>query len=104
MDRSMPFARKRLAALLLLPALLPCGCASMSNTDKGVLGGGAIGAGTGALVGSAVRHPVAGALVGGAVGAVSGGLIGNAVDRSEEKAEARAVAAQQARAQIGMTE
>ena len=96
--------RKRLTALLLLPGLLACGCASMSNTDRGVVGGGVLGGATGAIVGSAVRHPVAGALIGAGVGAVSGGLIGNAVDKSEAKAEAQAVAAQQARAQIGMTE
>jgi Glycine zipper len=77
----------------LLPLLLSGGCASMSNTDKGVLAGGGLGAGTGALIGSATGHTGLGAAVGGIVGAVSGGLVGNAVDNAEKKAEARALAA-----------
>lgn len=79
----------RLVVLLLLG--LGSGCASMSNTDKGVLAGGGIGAGTGALIGRASGHTGLGAAVGGIIGAVSGGLVGNAVD--EAKAEARAAAA-----------
>ena len=33
-----------------------CGCSTMSNTDKGVLEGGAIGAGTGAIIGHAAGN------------------------------------------------
>lgn len=80
------------ALLLLLPVLLSNGCATMSNTDKGVLAGGGIGAGTGALIGSATGHTGLGAVAGGVVGAVSGGLVGSAVDKAE-RAEARAAAA-----------
>src|SRR5262245_55640847 len=82
-----------LPAVGLLPLLLAGGCASMTNTDKGVLAGGGLGAGTGALIGSATGHTGLGAAVGGIVGAVSGGLVGNAVDKAEQKAEARALAA-----------
>jgi hypothetical protein len=85
---------RRLAPGALL-ALGLCGCSSLSNTDRGVLGGGAIGAGTGAAIGSATGHTGAGAAIGGIVGAVSGGLIGNAVDESERKQEARQAAAAQ---------
>src|SRR6266436_1983102 len=68
----------RLLGVAVLPVLLACGCSSMSNTDRGVLGGGAIGAGTGAL-------------------------IGNAADEREKKTEA-AIAAAQAQQQIGLTD
>ena len=64
--------------LLLGGALLVLGggCQSMSNTDRGTLAGGGIGAATGALIGSATHHAGAGALLGGAVGAIAGGLTG----------------------------
>ena len=67
-----------LRLLLLSPGLgFLTGCESMTHTEKGVLGGGAIGAGTGALIGSATGHAGAGAVIGAAVGGLSGGLIGN---------------------------
>ena len=75
-----------LRLLLLSPGLwLLTGCDSMSHTDRGVLGGGAVGAGAGALIGSATGHTGAGAAIGAGVGALSGGLIGNEIDRSEKK-------------------
>jgi hypothetical protein len=89
--------------LLLWPALLACGCQSLSPTENGALAGGAVGAGTGALVGSAVGRPGVGALIGTGVGAVTGGLIGNGIEHSEKREEARAVAAAQARA-LGLTD
>src|SRR6266852_1548565 len=94
----------RLLGVAVLPVLLACGCSSMSNTDRGVLGGGAIGAGTGAIIGHAAGNTAAGALIGAGVGAVSGGLIGNAVDKSEEKAKAEAIATQQARQALGIND
>ena len=72
------------------------GCQSMSNTDKGVLAGGGIGAATGTLIGSATHHTGAGAVLGGVLGAITGGLFGSAIDNSERKqaaANAAAVAA-----------
>jgi surface antigen len=85
---------RRLPLLLLSPGLwLLTGCESMTHTDKGVLGGGAIGAGTGALIGSATGHTGAGAAIGAAVGGLSGGLIGNELDQSEKKQEAQLAAA-----------
>src|SRR5262249_54120028 len=88
-----------LRPLLLLPALLvSTGCSSMSSTDKGILGGGAIGAGTGAIIGSATGHAGAGAAIGTAVGALSGGLVGNEIDENKKKTDAAiaTVQAQQA--------
>ena len=93
----------RVLSVVVCPLLLSCGCSSMSNTDRGALGGGAIGAGTGAIIGNATGHTGAGALIGGAVGAVTGGLIGNAADEREKKTEA-AIAAAQAQQQIGLTD
>jgi hypothetical protein len=82
--------------LRFLAALLPLvclnGCQSMSNTDKGALAGG-IGAGTGAIIGSATHNTGAGALIGGAVGALAGGLTGAAIDDSERKQDAKLAAA-----------
>src|SRR5438876_12296194 len=80
-------------SVILIPALLACGCSTMNNTEKGAGAGGLIGAGTGALIGKATGHTGAGALIGAGVGALSGGLIGNAVDESEKRTEARVAAA-----------
>jgi hypothetical protein len=85
--------RGRLLALALCLGMLPCGCESMNNTDKGVLGGGLLGAGTGAAIGSLSGHTGAGAAIGGIAGAIGGGLVGNSVDQSERKQEARLAAA-----------
>ena len=88
----------RLPLAAVLPLVAVCGCESMNNTDKGVLGGGALGAGTGAIVGHALGNTGAGAVIGAGVGAISGGLIGNSVDKSEQRTQDR-IAAQ---SRIGM--
>ncbi len=54
-------------ALMVVIALLVGGCSSMSNTQQRMLSGGAMGAGTGLLIGGPV-----GAIVGGGVGAAGG--------------------------------
>jgi hypothetical protein len=87
----------------VLPALLACGCSSMSNTEKGVGVGGALGAGTGAIIGHATGHTGAGALIGAGVGALSGGLVGHAIDKSEEKTQAE-IAAASAPGPLGLTD
>src|ERR1700712_5488672 len=80
--------RKWRFRLLMLAALVPLfpmlGCASSSNTDRGLVTGGALGALTGALV-AGPRHALGGALVGGAVGAAAGGVIGASADKTERK-------------------
>ena len=86
------------------------GCATKTGT--GALAGGGIGAGVGALVGSATGHTGAGAAIGGALGAGTGALIGSAADSEDrEKREVRqaSVAVAQAHAQaqqnrLGMTD
>ena len=78
----------RLLSVALLSSTALCGCAGMSNTDRGALGGGAIGTGAGAAIGSLTGHTGAGAVIGGLTGAVAGGLIGNSKDEKEQKEEA----------------
>ena len=72
--------KKTLAfALALAGALSVSGCYTPQQ-QTGTLAGGAIGAGTGALIGSAVSHGSAGgAIAGGLIGAGTGALVGNAV-------------------------
>ena len=91
---------------LLVPLVLACGCSSMSHADRGALGGGALGAGTGAVVGHALGNTGAGAVLGGAVGAISGAVIGDSIDESEKKQEARLAAATAAgpRGPLGTTD
>ncbi len=89
----------RLFAAALLPALLACGCESMSHTENGALAGGGIGAGLGALIGHATGHTAGGALIGAGAGALTGGLIGHSMDKSEERAAAATAARQ-----LGLTD
>jgi len=69
------FAMAAMAATL-------AGCATMTPTQGGAVTGGAIGAGTGALIGSTTGHAGEGALIGAGVGALSGALIGDGIDES----------------------
>jgi hypothetical protein len=65
-------------ALALAGALSVSGCYTPQQ-QTGTLAGGAIGAGGGALIGSALTHGSAGgAIAGGLLGAGTGALIGNA--------------------------
>src|SRR5437867_2641376 len=59
------------------------------RTASGALAGGAIGAGTGAIIGSASGHAGPGALIGGAIGALTGGIIGNSMDQQQRETLAR---------------
>jgi hypothetical protein len=58
---------RRGIALMVMAALLVGGCSGMSNTNQRVLSGGAVGAGTGLLIGGPV-----GVVVGAGVGAAGG--------------------------------
>jgi outer membrane lipoprotein SlyB len=55
------------------------------RTATGALAGGAIGAGTGAIIGSQSGHAGTGALIGGMIGALTGGIIGNAMDQQQRE-------------------
>jgi osmotically inducible lipoprotein OsmB len=65
--------------------LSACSGQPLTTREKGTLGGGAIGAGGGALIGLAVGHPLAGAAIGGVVGAGTGMAIGNSLQNSETR-------------------
>jgi hypothetical protein len=69
-----------LAALILISG---CYGQPLSTREKGTLAGGVLGAGTGAIVGSAVGAPGAGAAIGGALGLGTGMLIGNELQNNE---------------------
>ena len=58
---------------------MAAGCASASPTQKGALGGSAIGAGLGAIIGHQSGHTAEGALIGAAAGGLGGALIGDAM-------------------------
>jgi hypothetical protein len=63
---------KNLVILVLVATLLVGGCSGMSTTEQRVLSGGAIGAGSGALIGWAAGCPWCGAAIGGGAGMVGG--------------------------------
>ena len=69
-------------ALVLATSLALAGCYGppLSPREKDTLIGGAVGAGGGALVGSAVGSPGVGAAVGGLAGAGAGYIYGNQVE------------------------
>jgi hypothetical protein len=96
--------KKSQAALaLLLPAVvLQVGCSSMSNTDKGVLGGAGLGALAGGLIGHATGHTGAGAAIGAVAGGLGGGLIGAEADAKQHEQAVRQ--AQAARGPLGLEE
>jgi hypothetical protein len=84
-----PFLLLLIAAVT---AVMSSGCCS-NNTDRGVLTGGLLGAGVGAVAGHAMGNTAAGAVIGAGAGALGGAAIGNSMD--QEEARNRAIIAQQ---------
>lgn len=81
-----PSRGKLVAAALMLGAvfvLAGCSGQPLSTREKGTIGGGLLGAGAGAIIGSAVGAPGAGAAIGGALGAGTGFVVGNAMQNQE---------------------
>ncbi|MBI5117805.1 cell envelope biogenesis protein OmpA [Candidatus Poribacteria bacterium] len=74
---------KRTLTFLAVALLLAFVVVSCTTTEKGAVVGGALGAGTGAIIGHQTGSTAGGALIGGAVGAVGGGLIGHEIDESK---------------------
>ena len=71
-------------SLLLAMFITACsGSQPLSTREEGTLGGGLLGAGTGAIIGAAVGHPGAGAAIGGGLGAVGGYAVGNSMQNQE---------------------
>ena len=88
--------------IVSLSLLSTVGCSAMSNTEKGLLGGAAVGTGAGALIGRG--HPAA-MIVGGALGAMTGGVFGSDQDRREDRrAVAQAYANAHAQRQMSLNE
>lgn len=65
---------KKTVILVIMVAVLLGGCSGMSYTEQRTLSGGAIGAGTGALIGAAAGAPGTGAAIGGGAGLLGGYL------------------------------
>ena len=70
------FLRGCIAGALTIAATLSLAGCYGPPSQRDALIGGALGAGGGALVGSAVDHPGMGALIGGVAGACTGYLVG----------------------------
>jgi outer membrane lipoprotein SlyB len=80
----------RTLCLIVSAAILALGCETpegrTDRTATGALTGGAIGAGTGAIIGNYAGHNTAGgAAIGGAIGLLTGGIIGNAMDQQQRE-------------------
>jgi uncharacterized protein YcfJ len=84
-----PFLICGAATLLLLGMLAGRSRAqSLTTTDEGIIGGAALGAGTGAIVGAGVHHAGRGALIGAGLGAVTGGVVGHEL-QNQQNAQGR---------------
>ncbi len=76
---------KRIISILLVLAVFTgiiviSGC---TTTQKGALVGGAVGAGSGAIIGHQAGDSGRGALIGAGIGALTGALVGDFVDNYE---------------------
>lgn len=72
-------------AVTLAAVTAASGCASMSNTEKGVAIGGGGGAAVGAIIGHATGSTARGAIIGAVLGGAAGALIGHKMDRQAEQ-------------------
>lgn len=68
------------SAMMAIPAVCS---AQFTETQKGTGVGALLGAGTGAIVGAAVHHPVAGTFIGAGVGGVSGYMVGHELEKQQ---------------------
>ena len=81
---------KALHILLSLSLFAICSCARQpSGATKGGLGGAAIGAGLGAIIGNQTGDAGAGTAIGAGIGALAGAAIGNEMDKTDMQASAR---------------
>ena len=76
--------KKKTVVLVVVAVLILGGCSGMSNTEQRVLSGGAIGAGSGALIGWAAGCPACGAAIGGGAGMV-GGYVYDRYEKSQNR-------------------
>jgi uncharacterized protein YcfJ len=73
------------SGLMMLLAACQTPQGETDRTAGGALAGGAIGAGTGAIIGSASGHAGEGALIGGTIGAATGAIVGNQIDQAQRE-------------------
>ena len=66
-------------------ALAGCGSTSLSGREKGAIGGTAVGAGLGAIIGSATGDAGVGTAIGAGIGALSGAFLGNEIDKDDAR-------------------
>lgn len=74
-----------LFAVLLLSISMGCAGGSLSTREKGAGIGALGGAAAGGIIGAAVGHPGAGAAIGGALGLGTGALVGDQLQGQEIK-------------------
>lgn len=87
----------RIALLLVVSMASGCYGPSVSHRNEGMMVGGVLGAGTGAVVGNQLGSPATGAIIGGVSGATIGNIVGSGQDRSEaRRAQQRRVIERQA--------
>jgi outer membrane lipoprotein SlyB len=70
---------------LLLVSVVGCSGGSLTTREKGAGIGALGGAAVGGIIGAAVGHPGAGAAIGGALGLGSGALVGDQLQGQEQK-------------------
>src|SRR3989338_10212519 len=76
------------SAAVVAAALMVAGCETMPNkTVQGAVAGGALGAGTGAIIGHQTGRAGEGTAIGAGLGALGGALGGHAMDNQEKKAQ-----------------
>ena len=93
---------KQLIGALSLAVLLGGCAAPLSEREKGALGGGVLGAGAGAIIGSSIGHHNAGkgALIGGALGALGGAAVGDQMQSQRQRQDAQAYETEQQQREI----
>lgn len=73
------------ASVFLLSAVVGCSSGSLTTREKGAGIGALGGAAVGGIIGAAVGRPGAGAAIGGALGLGSGALVGDQLQGQEQK-------------------
>ncbi len=85
-EESMRPFRSFVAIVALSLLLSACSeSKGLSGRETGAIGGGALGAGLGAIIGHATGRTGEGIAIGAGVGALSGGLLGNESDVQDER-------------------
>lgn len=77
--------RNTMLALASVVFLSACASGGLTAREKGALGGGALGAGAGAIIGHQTGSAGAGAAIGGALGALGGALVGDQVEAQGQR-------------------